>query len=176
MFPKCLSCATRCSAWSASDLPRQLILIPSSRDDVRTERAAIALSVGRSWPPHKRRRSAGRPSWQQLLERALQEHILHHHELPLGVRSQQPGWWQPGDAIACLFTHEEIAHVSTPAAPAAPAAAVVEDEPSGSGTKRRKTRFDPIMWFFDVMDQWRTQRQWCVRSPPVPWDVRQVSC
>ena len=34
-------------------------LNPSSRDDMRTERAAIALSVGLSWPPAKRRSSCG---------------------------------------------------------------------------------------------------------------------
>ena len=50
----------------------------SSLDDVRAKRAAIALSLGLSWPPDRHARSRGRPSWQQLLERALQEHILHH--------------------------------------------------------------------------------------------------
>ena len=109
----------------------------SSLDDVRAERAAMALSVGLSWPPVKRRRSAGRHSWWQHWERALQD-TLHHHELPHGVRLQRPGWWQPGDAIARPLAHEEIANVSTPAAPAAPGAALVEEEPSGSGTKRRK--------------------------------------
>ena len=134
----------------------------SSLEDVRTERAAISLSEGLSWPPAKRRRSAGRPTWRQLWERALQEHILHHHELPHGVRLQRLGWWQPGDANARPLTHEEIAHVSTRAAPAAPTAALVEDEPSGSGTKRRKIRVDPTVrdWFPDVMDQWRTERRW----------------
>ena len=136
----------------------------SSLDDVRTERAAIALSVAQSWPPVKRR-SAGRPSWQQLWECALQEHIPHHHELPHGVSSQRPGWWQPGDAIARPLSHEEMAHVSTPAAPAAPAApvaALVEGEPSGSGAKRCEIHVDPIVrdWLLDVMDQWRTERRW----------------
>ena len=103
----------------------------SSLDDVRTERPAIALSVGLSWPPVKWRRSAGRASWQQLWERALQEHIPHHLELPHGVRLQRLVWWQPGDATARPLTHEEIAHVSTPAAAAAPAAALVEDTDQG---------------------------------------------
>ena len=57
-------------------------LYSSSSNDVRTVRGAIALSVGLSWPPVKRWRSAGRPSWQQLWECTLQEHILHHLELP----------------------------------------------------------------------------------------------
>ena len=96
------------------------------------------------------------------LNAALQEHILHHHELPHGVRLQRLGWWQPGDAIARPLSHEEIAHVSTPAAPAAPATALVEDEPTGSGTKRRKIHVDPIVrdWFLDMMNQWRTERRW----------------
>ena len=82
----------------------------STLDDMRAERAAIALPVGLSWPPVKRRRS----SWQLLWERALQEHILHHHELLRAVRIQRPDWWRPGGAIARTLTHEEIAYVSTP--------------------------------------------------------------
>ena len=39
---------------------------PRSLGVTWTERAAIALFVGLSWAPHKRRRSAGRPSWQLL--------------------------------------------------------------------------------------------------------------
>ena len=81
------------------------------------------------------------------------------------------------------LSHEEIAQVSTPAAPASPAApvaALVEDEPRGSGTRRRKIHVDPIVreWLLDVMDQWRTERRSehaavLVRSPaPVPQDVR----
>ena len=131
-------------------------------NDVGTERAAIALSVGLSWPPDRRRRSAGRPSWQQLWERALQEHILHHHELPHGVRLQRPAWWRPGETTDLPLTHEEIAHVKTPrATPAAPPStgALVEDEPSSSTAKRRKA---PIVrdWFLDMLDQWKTQRRW----------------
>ena len=72
---------------------------PPRSTTLRAERAAIALSVGLSWPPDRRRRSAGRPSWQQLWESALQEHILHHHELPHGVRLQRPAWWRPGETI-----------------------------------------------------------------------------
>ena len=84
----------------------------SSRDDVRTERAAIALSVGLSWPPRRRRRSAGRFSWQHLWERALQEHILNHHELPQGIRLQRPALWRPGETIDRPRTHEELVHIS----------------------------------------------------------------
>ena len=140
-----------------------LNLDASLLDDVRAERAAIALSVGLSWPPVTRRRSAGRPSWQQHCERALQDHILEHHELPHGVRLQRPAWWRPGEAIDRPLTHEELAHTKTPrAAPATPAAALVEDEPSGSGSKRRKVHVDPIArdWFLDMLDQWRRERRW----------------
>ena len=115
----------------------------SSLDDVRAERAAIALSVGLSWPPDRyTKQTRGRPSRQQLWERALQEHIMNHHELPHGVRLQRPAWWRPGEAIDRTLTHEELAHIKTPRA--APAAANVEDEPSGSASKRRKIRVDPI--------------------------------
>ena len=145
----------------------------SSRDDVRTQRAAIALSVGLSWPPDRRWRSAGRPSWQQLWEGALQEHILRHHELPHGVLLQRPAWWRPGEAIDRPLTHEETAHVKTPratlaapAAPTTPAAALVEDEPSSSTAKRRKVHVDPIVrdWFLDMSHQWKTQRRWSMQQ------------
>ena len=48
------------------------------------------------------------------------------------------------------------------AAPATPAAALVEDKPSGSGTKRRKVQVDPFVrdWFLDMSHQWKTQRRW----------------
>ena len=92
---------------------------------------------------------------QQHWERALQEHILHHHDLPHGVRLQRTGWWHKEETIARPLTHEENA----------PGAALVEDEPSGSGTKRRKIHVDPIVrdWFLDMMDQWRTQRRWSMQ-------------
>ena len=153
----------------------------SSLDDVRAERAAIALSVGLSWPPDRyTKQTRGRPSRQQLWERALQDHILEHHELPHGVRLQRPAWWRPGEAIDRPLTHEELAHTKTPraapAAPATPAAALVEDEPSCSASKRRKIHVNPIArdWFLDMLDQWKTERHWghaavLVRGPaPVP--------
>ena len=85
--------------------------MPQSLDDVRAERAAIALSVGLSWPPDRyTKQMRGRPSRQQLWERALQDHILEHHELPHGVRLQRPVWWRPGEAIDRPLTHEELAH------------------------------------------------------------------
>ena len=101
----------------------------SSLDDVRAERAAIALSVGLSWPPDRyTKQTRGRPSRQQLWERALQDHLLEHHELPHGVRLQRPVWWRPGEAIDRSLTNEELAHTKTPrAAPATPAATLVED-------------------------------------------------
>ena len=146
---------------------------------MRAERAAIALSVGLSWPPDRyTKQTRGRPSRQQLWERALQDHFLEHHELPHGVRLQRPVWWRPGEAIDRSLTHEELAHTKTlRAAPATPAAALVEDEPSGSGSKRRKVQVDPIArdWFLDILDQWRRERRWAVlvRGPaPVPWSVR----
>ena len=52
----------------------------ASLDDVRAERAAIALSVGLSWPPDRYTKfPRDRPSRQQLWERALQG---AHHEPP----------------------------------------------------------------------------------------------
>ena len=132
----------------------------SSLDDVRAERAAIALSVGLSWPPDRyTKQTRGRPSRQQLWERALQDHILEHHELPHGVRLQRPVWWRPGEAIDRPLTHEELAHTKTPAA------APVEDEPSCSASKRRKFHVNPIArnWFLDMLDQWKTERHWDMR-------------
>ena len=57
----------------------------ASRDEVRAERAAIALSVGLRWPPDR--------CTKQTRERALQDHILDHHELPHGVRLQRLVCW-----------------------------------------------------------------------------------
>ena len=132
----------------------------SSLDDVRAERAAIALSVSLSWPPDRyTKQTRGRPSRQQLWERALQDHILEHRELPHEVRLQRPVWWRPGEAIDRPLTHEELAHVKTPAA------APVEDGPSCSASKRRKIHVDPIAreWFLDMLDQWKTERHWDMR-------------
>ena len=76
--------------------------------------------------------------------------------------SARPG----GDQEKPSATHEELAHTKTPraatAAPATPAATLVEDEPSGSGSKRRKVHVDPIArdWFLDMLDQWRRERRW----------------
>ena len=110
-------------------------LAASALDDVRAERAAIALCVGLSWSPDRYTKTPGRPSWQQLWERALQDHILNHHELPQGIRLQRPAWWRPGETIDWPLKHVELAYISTPraaaAAAAAPAAVLVEDEPSG---------------------------------------------
>ena len=116
-------------------------------EDLRAERAAIALSVGLNWPPDRYTKTfSGRPSRQQLWERALQEHIMNRHELPQGTRLQRPAWWRPGEAIDRPLTHEELAIIKTPCA--APAAAP-----------------DPIArdWFLDMLDQWRTERRWDMR-------------
>ena len=134
----------------------------SSRDDVRAERTAIALSVGLSWPPDRYTKARrGRRSRQELWERALQEHILEHHELPHGISLQRPAWWRPGETIDRPLTREELAHIKTPCAAAAP----VEDEPSGSASKRRKIHVDSIArdWFLDMVDQWKTERRWDMR-------------
>ena len=78
VFPLLLDAARFVSKRSSSSIDLATSSTSSSLD-------AIALSVGLSWPPVKRQRSAGRPSWQHLWEHALQERILHHHELPHGV-------------------------------------------------------------------------------------------
>ena len=127
-------------------------------EDLRAERAAIALSVGLSWPPDRYTKTPrGRPSRQQLWERAPQDHIM---KLPQGISLQRPAWWRPGEAIDRPLTHEEIAIVKTPCA--APAAAPVEDGPSSSASKRRKIHVDPIArdCFLDKLDQWKTERRW----------------
>ena len=131
--------------------------------DLRAERAAIALSVGLSWPPDRYTKTPrGRPS-QQLWERALQEHIMNHHQLPQGISIQRPAWWRPGEAIDRSLTHEELAIIKTLCA--APAAAPVEDELCGSASKRRKVLVDPIArdWFLDMLDQWKAERRWDMR-------------
>ena len=84
-FVHCLSMQRFVSKRSSSSVD----LDSSSLDDVRPERAAIALSVGVSWPPDRRWPSRGRPGWQQLWGSALQEHSVHYHEFPHGVRLQE---------------------------------------------------------------------------------------
>ena len=102
--------------------------------------------------------SAGRPSWQQHWKRALQEHIILHHELPHGVRLQQrPGWWRPGVTIARPLTHEEIvppallARQPLHSLKTSPAAAV-----------RCAIHADPVVGdrFLDMLDRCRTERRW----------------
>ena len=66
---KCFSTAFR-SSFVSKQSSSSVDLDSSSLDDVRAEPTAIALSVGLSWPPDRRRRSAGRPSWRQHWERA----------------------------------------------------------------------------------------------------------
>ena len=88
-FPaKCFSTASRCSASSASDLPRQLIWIPPRSLTCGPPSPCLLVCVDHQ-------PSGGGP--QQHWERALQEHIFHHHELPHGVRLQRLDWWRPGD-------------------------------------------------------------------------------
>ena len=99
---KCSPTASRCSALTAGALPHQLIWTPPR-----------STMCGLSGPPSPcfgsdlaTRQAAAE---QQLWECALQEHILHHHELPRDVRPHQLDWWQPGDAIARPLSHEKIA-------------------------------------------------------------------
>ena len=86
---------------------------PQTYDDVRTERAAIALSGGFSGPLVKRQRSAGRPTFQETRERAVQEQILQFHELPNGAYPIRAVWWRPGQPIVRPLTADVIANVST---------------------------------------------------------------
>ena len=183
-FKRCANCFAMDKSFHAqkSVFPRPRILMKrflfsrsSSQqelqplDDVRAERAAIALSVALSWPPDRyTKQTRGRPSWQQLWERALQEHIMNHHP---------QGWWRPGEAIDRPLTHEELAIIKTPCA--APAAAPVEDGPSSTASKRRKIQIDPIArdWFLDMLGQWRRAAMGhaavLVRGPAsLPRDVR----
>ena len=93
-------------------------------DDVRAERVAIALSVGLIWPP----RQVHEDVWSAQVAAAL-------GTSPAGAHPQPPRASTP-----------EVSHIKTlRAAPAAPAAALVEDEPSGSGSKRRKVHVDPSL-------------------------------
>ena len=62
VFPMCFFHCTSKQRFVSRGSSSSVDLDSSSLDDVRPERAAIALSVGQSWPPVKRR-SAGRPWW-----------------------------------------------------------------------------------------------------------------
>ena len=74
-------------------------------------------------------------------ERALQENILHKHELPHGVRLQRARLVSDQETtIGQPLTHEDQRAMCR--TPAAPAGALVEDEPKGSGSKRRKIQVD----------------------------------
>ena len=85
---------------------------------------------------------------------------------------------RPGEAIDRQLTHEELAHVKTHRA--ATAAALVEDEPSGTASKRRKIHVDPIAreWLFDALGPVEERAAMghaavLVRGPAsVPWDFR----
>ena len=107
-----------------------LNLDSASLNDVRAERAAIALSVGLSWPPERYTKTRGRPSWQQPWERALQEHILNHHELPHGIRLQRPAWWRPGEAFDPRQPPQPLHSLNTSPAAALPSAARSTSTPS----------------------------------------------
>ena len=135
----------------------------SSLDDVRTERAAIALSVGLSWPPAKRQRSAGRSTFQEAWERAVHEHILQFHELP-DRACHRAAWWRPGQPIVRPLTADVIGSVSTLSA-----AVCVAFAPSTSDAKRRKVHVNAVMrdWFLDVYDAWKGERRWDMQTAHV---------
>ena len=116
-FPtKCLTAASRCG--------------PS---------AAIALSGGLSWSPDRHAKSVFRPSVYQRWERALQEHILHHHELPHGVRLQRPaGGYQ--ERPSPDRSHARRSPMSAfPALPRPPQPVHQLKTPSGSRNVRERT-------------------------------------
>ena len=73
----------------------------------------------------------------------------------LDVRAATRRSHRPGEAIDRPLTHEEP-HIETPRA----AVALVEDEPCGSVSKRRKIHVYAIVrdWFLDMLNQWRTER------------------
>ena len=80
----------------------------SSLNDVRAKRAAIALSVGLSWPPDRHtKQTRGRPSRQQLWERALQDHILEQQKL---AHVRAVGTSTRAVACACAFTGDPQPH------------------------------------------------------------------
>ena len=136
---KCFSTASRCSASSASDLPCQLIWIPPR-----------SMTCGPSGPPSPVCWSGS--STGNVICRGTSSTTMSSAYSGRAGGSPDP------------LTHDEIAHTSTlcaaPAAQAAPGAALVEDDPSGS--KRRKIHVDLTVrdWFLDVMDQWRTGWRW----------------
>ena len=74
--------------------------------------SAIAQSVGLSWPLDRHAKSLGRPRMQQHWERALQEHILHHHELPHAVCLQRPAWWRQAARTRGDRLHQHSSHPS----------------------------------------------------------------
>ena len=104
---------------------------------MRAERAAFALSVGLSWPRVKRLLSARAGSGSgNVLSRKTSSTTMGSR-LVSAYGGQAGGEQQK--TIARRLTHEEITHTSTPCAapaaqdaPATPAAALVEDQPSGS--------------------------------------------
>ena len=156
----CLSMQRFVSKQSSSSVD----LASLSVDDVRAVRAAIALFLGLSCPPAWHAKPLNRPCMQQCW------HNFHHHEITHGVHFQRPGWRRLRDAIVRPPTREELACTSTPSA--APTAAPIEDEPSGSTAKRRKVHVDPTVrdWFFDMSHQWKTERWWDVQSRVVRRD------
>ena len=149
VFAHCYS-MDRFSKRSSSSLD----LAASTLDDVRAERAVIAWCVGLSWPPDRNTKVPGRPSWQQLWERALQDHILNHHEVPQGIRLQRPAWWRLGETIDLPLTHDRL---SVPHQPLQPLQSL-ETSPAAALRSAARATSTPIVrdWFLDMLDQWKT--------------------
>ena len=140
----CLSMRRFISKRSSSSVD----LDSSSFGDVRTERDSIAVSVGLSWPPGTRCRSAGRSSWRQHWERALQEHILHHYELPhVSAYSSRAGGNEetlfparsltsrsPTSALQAPWPPQPLHSLKSPAAPVRSAAKSTSTQSPATGS------------------------------------------
>ena len=140
------------------------VIAPSSQqelqtpDDVRTERVAIPLSVALSWPPLKRQRSAGRPTFQEAWERAVQQHILQFHELPDGAYLTRVAWWRPGQSVVRPLTADAISRASGHALPASR----MNSRQALAMRSAAKVHVNAVMrdWFLDMCDAWQGERRW----------------
>ena len=123
---------------------------------------AIALSVGLSWPPDRRRRSADAPAGSSsgnVLFRSTSSTTTSSRML--SAYSGRSGGNQQTPSLDRSHTRRSPAPAlpvppqAAPAAPSTPAAALVEDEPSSSTAKRRKVQVDPIMrdWLLGMTRQ-----------------------
>ena len=118
----------------------------SSLDDMRVERAAIALCVGLSWPLHKRRLSADAPAGSSC-----------GNVLCMSTSSTTMSF-----RMVSACSGQAGGNRETPSSDRSPARRSPSSPPCRSGTKRRKIQVDPIVrdWFLDISYQWKTQRRW----------------